>query len=258
MRLYKWLRGTALLLALLLAAAPCALADHAAYVPSGSINIYSDSNLKNRIGSLKKNAVVVVRSTSDGAAKIVCQGKGGYAASADLRAIDGNAADAVIERNTRVYQKASAKGAYASVKKGAKVQLLAVNGSCAMIERDGYIGYTRRADLLVGNETAATETPAASENSDLVIETFTATVSADSLAVYKGASTSSGKLGTLKKGAAVTVSAYNDLWARLENGAYTAYARHAGLTRGAVESPAAAAPTPRPPRKLPPAPAAPS
>jgi len=246
MQLRKWIRRTALLLIVALAAAPFAYADYAAYVSSGSAGVYSDSGLEKRIGSLPKNAVVVVRSSANGAAKIACRGKTGYAAASDLKAVGGDAEKATVAKATRVYEKPSTGSRSAPIKKGTEVTLLATAGSCAMIELNGYIGYVNKSDLVgPGGSAEEPDEPEETEapSGNYVVESFQAIVVADSLAVHKSAASSSKKLATLQKGASVSVRAYDDTWACLENNGKYGFSLRSGLERKADEDPTPA-PTP--------------
>ena len=62
------------------------------------------------------------------------------------------------------------------------------------------------------------------------------TVVSKTLPVYKKASTSSKKLGTLKKGAVVNVISWNSKWAYIELGGNYGYCAVKGLKKGAEET----------------------
>lgn len=227
------IRIVALTLILLLACSSFAYADFSAYVASGPVAVYADSDTSKKVGSLPTNAVVTVRSHADGVAKISYKGKTGYADVDKLTAVADDAEKAVVNTASRVYKKASTKSKWSSLKKGTTVNLLSTSGSWAKIERSGTIGYTKTEHLTVGNETSA---PPANNNgtsnpSSVVVESFSATVTADQLVVYKSDSNSSKRIGSLKKGASITVRAYNDTWARVENKGVHGYCLRSGLTR---------------------------
>ncbi len=125
----------------------------------------------------------------------------------------------VTSKTLAVYKKAStASKKLGTLKKGEEVNVIRWNSTWAYIELDGKYGYCKVKGLTKTSELENTPKPTATPNLDDAIK---ATVTADSVNVYKTASTSSTKLGTLKKGQEVNVISKNDTWAYIErNGSY--------------------------------------
>ena len=148
---------------------------------------------------------------------------------------------------TKVFASATTKSTrLGTMKKGTTVTVLASNKTWAYISLNGNRGYCQIKYLQKGS---AAPTPSPTPAPKVI-----GTVSVKKLPVYQSASTGSKKLGTLKKGATVTVVTTNGKWAYVElNGRY-GYASLAGLktaTEDASPTPSPApsattAPTPQP------------
>ncbi len=223
-----------LALVLLIAAFPSqALAESfLAMVTASNMNVYSSANMNAKIGTLSKYSVVDVLSYSGGIARIQKGQNIGYAYVKDMARVDDIAIPATIVSNCRVYESASTKARSISVKKGMSVNLLAVNGSWALLENKGAIAYCQTKYVTENLDSAS-----------IVNETLQATATA-SATVYKTHSRTSASIGTIKKGAAVTVYAYNSVWARVKiNGTY-GFCLKENLTRASVS--ATPTPTPKP------------
>ena len=204
-----------------------------AMVTSSKMNVYASSAMSSKIGTLSKYAVVDVLTYSNGVARIQKGNNIGYAYIKDMTAVKDIAVLAKINASCRVYASASTRSKATSVKKGMNVQLLAVNGSWAMLENKGAIVFCQKkyvTEIL--------------DASSIVNETFKATA-LSSATVYKTHSRTASSLGTIKKGASVTVYAYNDVWARVKiNGKY-GFCLMELLNRTSSETPApVSTPTP--------------
>ena len=157
----------AMLVALILTAMPAvALADSSfsAYVKSDSMRVYRDASLSSYWGSLPEKTIVTVKACVGDVAKISYKGKTGYAAISDMGKVESIADKAETTQKTRVYEKPSTSSRYATVEKGVRVNVLAVNGSCAMVEKGGKVGYMLVSHLSIEGQTTAPslpETPAA-------------------------------------------------------------------------------------------------
>ena len=157
----------AMLVALIFTAMPAvALADSSfsAYVKVGSMRVYRDASLSSYWGSLPEKTIVTVQAYAGDVAKISYKGKTGYAAISDMGTVESIADEAVTTQKTRVYEKASTSSRYVTVAKGVKVNVLAINGSCAMVERNGNVGYMLISHLSIEGqsfEPSLPETPAA-------------------------------------------------------------------------------------------------
>lgn len=201
-----------------------------AIVTSGKMNVYSSSGMNQKIGTLSKYSVVDVLSYSGGVARIQKGTNIGYAYIADMERADKIAVPATITANTRVYASASTKSKSTSVKKGMSVNLLAVNGSWALLENKGSIAYCPTKYVTEKLDSAS-----------VVNETFIAQATVNST-VYKTHSRTSSSIGTIKKGASVTVYAYNDVWARVKISGKFGFCLKENLTRAS----ASVTPTPSP------------
>ena len=157
----------AMLIALIFTAMPAvALADSSfsAYVKTDHMRVYGDASLSTYLGSLSEKTIVTVKSYAGDVAKISYKGKTGYAAIADMGTVESIADEAVTTQKTRVYEKASTSSRYVTVAKGVKVNVLAINGSCAMVEKGGNVGYMLVSHLSIEGqsfEPSLPETPAA-------------------------------------------------------------------------------------------------
>ena len=193
--------------------------EFSAYVKKGAATIYSDAKLKTPAGSLRKNTVVTVLAYRDGVAKIQYKSRTGFARVSDLGRVSDIARRATLVRESTVYSRASTKSSYVSVAAGTEVYVLKVTGACAMIERGGKVGYVHKNNLSL----YAAEEPAKEEKPEIVYVEYEAKVTSSSLRVYASASTKAKSLGTLKKGALVTVVATCGDWARVKKGERVGY-----------------------------------
>ena len=183
-----------------------------AVVTKSKIKVYASSDLSKSIGSLKKNAVVTLVSESDNVACISLNGKTGYTASEGICAVSKLAVPMVVNASARVYAKPSSSAKKVSVAKGTKVNQILVSGSWAMVEKNGVIGYMYKKYLSI---------EIVNPPLDPAFEKYEAAVCVSSAKVYEAASTSSKKLGTLKKGAKLTVVGESSQWAAVtKNGNY--------------------------------------
>jgi len=157
-----------LLVALMIACIPVmaqASGSFSAYVKGSRMKVYSDARLDNYWGSLKKNTVVTVKSYSGDVAQISYKGKTAYAKISDMGTIESIADEGVTTRSTYVYKTASTRSARVKVGKGVSVNVLAVKGSCAMVERGGNIGYMAVSHLEIEGQ-ATEDLPAFGGNDD--------------------------------------------------------------------------------------------
>ena len=206
-------RRTAALLTALLMLASAQAESYSAIVTAKSMKIYADEAMSWNIGTLPVTTVVTVESEDDGVAKISSGDREGYASVKDMKAISELAQDAVVNRNTYAYQQPDGSSRSVKVKKGMKLNLLAVSGDWAMVENDGVVAYMNKAHLDVegGEEDEPQQNPAAKK----------ATINKNTY-VYQKASTSS-KKAKVKKGMTVTLESVDGSWAKVKNGDVTAY-----------------------------------
>ena len=153
-------------------------------------------------------------------------------------------ARAVVNAATKVYKKASTSSTSASIAKGTKVEIIAVNGDWAYIRNAGGT-YAYIYKKYLSDPNAATPTPAPTATPDLS-DTIPATVTVSSMKVYEKANTSSEVLGRLKKGAEVNVIRYNTTWAYIERSGNYGYCKVNSLTKNSELHTATPTPTAEP------------
>ena len=141
-----------------------------------------------------------------------------------------NAVEATVTTTKlAVYKTAStASTKLGHVYKGEKVNVIKWNSTWAYIEKDGKYGFCKVSGLTKTSELEATPAPTATPSLENAVP---ATVTADSAVVYKTASTSSTKLGTLKKGQEVNVLAWKDDWAYIEKDGSYGFCKVSALTK---------------------------
>lgn len=120
-----------------------------AVVDEETLEVYAVESPHDLLGTLSKGDMVNVEAVKGKAALINANGRQGICAVSSLKKVEAesadsgaNATDVVTTRTTRIYSKASTSSRYVTVKAGTKLKLLAVNGSCAMVSRNGRVGYT--------------------------------------------------------------------------------------------------------------------
>ncbi|MGI6239348.1 MAG: SH3 domain-containing protein, partial [Christensenellales bacterium] len=247
----KFLQKLAAVIAvsLLLSAAPhvAFAADYSAVTTEGGVKVYWDADFSSYAGALPIGTIVTVTKTGGGVAEFTFQSRTGYCALSDLTAVDDIARPAQVNASgVKVYVAPDTASKSASVSKGTRVNVVAEYKSWAMIERNGvgaymYAGYLTYEDESPAPTAAPTPAPT-QEDAAPVLEAVPAVVTDASLPVYKSASASSAKLGTLKKDMEVNVLANNGTWAYIEREDHYGYCRMSGLTRADL----VAAPTPTP------------
>lgn len=129
-----------------------------------------------------------------------------------------------------------------TLKKGTTVTVLNHKNGIAFIEYKGKRGYARVSDMTrLSSDTGTTDKSLSGLGK----------VTASSLTVYASADKSSKAIGTIKKGATITVLATKGDWARVQNGERIGYVLKSGLT---IDTKATATPTPAATKKPSPTP----
>ena len=148
-----------LLAAMLMTAVPAsALAgSYSAYVKAKETEVYKDEDMEKFYGTLASKTVVTVKDVDDGVAKIKYNGKTGYCNADDLGKVSSIAKEAEANCKTKVYEEADTGSRSSTLKKGTEVNVLAVKGSWAMIEKDGNVGYVKADDLDIEGESSSKE-----------------------------------------------------------------------------------------------------
>ena len=239
----------ALLAALLMLsiAAPAVAETFSAIVTSDSMMVYGDAAMTARLGALGKNTVVRVDSYSGSSAHIIYQGRAGYAAVSDMKNVADVAKKAIVNTRTRVYQSASTSSASVVLPVGFELNIVATAGQCAMVEKNGVIGYMFKNTLTEVNEEAswtpiatATPAPTATPSTENAVS---GTVVVARLPVYQYASTASTLLGNISYGQVVNVIGWNNSWGYIElNGRY-GYCSIRGLMKTELFNQSATTPT---------------
>lgn len=125
------------------------------------------------------------------------------------------AESAIITENTRVYKAPSKSSASMRVAKGTEVELLAVNGNWAMVERSGIRAYMEKSDV---------ETLAEDPDFDALMKNAQPAKITVSTRVYKKASTASASI-RVNKGLEVNLLSAENGWAIVENNGVYAYVK---------------------------------
>ena len=143
---FKRMRLAALLLVavLLLAVLPelaVAEGSFSALVKSKYMLVYPDQTLNAAVAALPCKTIVTVQAYSGNVAQISYKGKTGYAQVDDMQAVSSVAKSATTSTGTFIFKKPNLTSSYTKVAAGTSLNVLAVNGSCAMVEKNGYVGY---------------------------------------------------------------------------------------------------------------------
>ncbi|MBR1559657.1 MAG: C40 family peptidase [Clostridia bacterium] len=194
-------------------------------VAVASMPVYqSASEGSKKLGTLKKGQKVNVVTWDSTWAYIELDGNYGYCAVTSLQkdeiVPDDDDDDdepltlavTVAAAKLPVYKSESASSTkLGTLKKGQSVNLVSQNGTWAYIELDGHYGYCEAAGLSLSASPTISPTAAPSTEGS-----FRAQVNAESLTVYKTASTGAAKLLILDEDDEVNVIKWNDAWAYIE------------------------------------------
>ncbi len=208
-----------------------------AFVNKSRAALYSASSMTSRSRYVYKYEIVYVQTTDNVKARVSYKNKEYYIYLKDISILASPLNEtAVINRNAKVYAKPSTSSSRTSVSKGMVVNVLAVNGSWALIENSGVAAYIQLAYLNAPSaQPASTPSPVTAGKDSYTLgqgaisSDFEAVVNTSSISVYAKASASSSKLGTLKKGTMVHVYAYDKTWAYIELSGHYGYCKRAYL-----------------------------
>ena len=212
-----------------------------AFVKVNRAALYSDSKMASRSRYLYKYELVTVLDSDSTKARVQYGSRTGYIYTKYLSKVTAINETAYTNRDTNIYTRPTTSSTARAIERNTKLNVLMYNGTWAMIEKDGNLAYIQKAFL--SDSTDSSYTPSAGQSrtsyelSGTVTECdFEAKVNVSSLSAYAKASTSSTKLGTLKKDALVSVCAYNTTWAYIEFNGKFAYCKKAYLKKTAVPS----------------------
>lgn len=190
------------------------------FVSSAKAKLYTDAGLTVVKKDLSRYDIVAVESKSNTAVRASVNGASGYLSVRDVSMVENSGKTASVNKSGKVYIHPSTSSKTATVSKGTLVNVIAVNGSWVMIERNGCCAYILKSNLTLSAErTAPTEKPAETAVyglSGAISCDFSAKVNVSSLSLYTKPSTSSGRITYMKKDTAVNVLAYNGTWAYVE------------------------------------------
>ena len=227
-------------LALVLAALPAfADGDYQAVVSAASMNVYSQESPYEYLGALPMGTAVTVKAASGDVALISCGGRTGLArlsdmspapaASASESAVQADAGRPVVAaQKTRLYKKASKSSRYTTVKAGASMQLLAVNGDCAKVSYKGKVRYAVYSHLADPDAAQSAPATVGTVNSAPVQTGNAPVVTAQSARIYSGAD-STGDYVTVGKGTALTLLAIRGDCAMVERDGAIGYTEVSAL-----------------------------
>ena len=227
-------RAIAALLAalMLLGGATVALAETvSAIVAVDSMKVYSSPSLTGQQGTLVRDTVVRVSAYANDVAKIEYLGLSGFVSLSDIKTVDSVATKAVVTSDAKAYESPSTDAESVKVKSATRVYVLLSSNGWSRVEKDGMVAYIQD-EYLTAYEVPDSDSPTdGTGQSSVITVNYTAAAKKDTK-VYKSASASSKKLGTLKKGKEVTVTATNDKgWARIELDGNVGFCKLADLTR---------------------------
>ncbi|WGX77233.1 SH3 domain-containing protein [Paraclostridium bifermentans] len=190
-------------------------------VTATSLNVRSGPSTSNGvIGSLKQNDKVEVISESNGWSKIKFNGKEGYVSSTYLKDSDGgdtggsenpNPSNSKIVTATSLNVRSgpsTSNGVIGSLKQNDKVEVISESNGWSKIKfngKEGYVSSTYLKDSDGGNTGGGSENPS---NSKIVTAT--------SLNVRSGPSTSSSKIGSLRQNEVVEVISESNGWSKIK------------------------------------------
>lgn len=228
-----------LMLCVLAGMAPTALAASSfkAVVSAKTMKVYSAKGNHKYLGSLKKGTVVTVTDYAKGIAKISYNGNIGLAYAKCMQRVEEKTntetepvkpVPAVATQKIRIYSKASTSSKYVTVAKGTEMNIIAVNGSVAMVEKNGNIGYTFKQYLV--DPAAYKEEVEKEETSSAVTGLNIAVVTSQNTRIYKKASTSSAYV-SVPKGLEMQLTAISGDCAKVELNGVVGYAYKSHLIR---------------------------
>ena len=226
----------ALALTLLLFAVPALSESEAqAVVSVDSMDVYAEEAPHARLGALPRGTVVTVTARSGEAALIRYNGYTGVARASELSAVESAAPQAqaaeattmVTNRETRIYKKASKSSGSTKVPAGASVEVLAVNGNCARVSRNGKVGYMVYSHLgdSAPEQAAADDTPVRTGSAPVV--------TARSSRVTANADGTGGSV-TLEKGVKLTLLAIKGDCAMVEKDGAIGYTSVGNLEKASA------------------------
>ncbi len=121
-------------------AAITAVAYNLWVVADGGSTIYRDSARTQPWVTLDEDTLVNLYAYGDGYVTLRNGDRFGYIDSGDIQKLEIGTL-LCAKRDTRVYQEASLDSRHVRFQRGLSIKLVAIEGSCAKVERNGIIGY---------------------------------------------------------------------------------------------------------------------
>ena len=236
----------AALVALLLmtgSAVPAMAEAFSAIVTSKTMPVYADVSMTEQLGTLEKYAVVQVTGYSNTIAKISYLNRIGYAKVSDMKRVEDIATKAMTTGEAPIFQTPDPEADSVTAPAGTMVNLIAVSGDWAYVEKNGVAGYIKTGYLTDAVETPQAEvqpqstsaTLAPTAENGITVRTYTAVTTANTV-LYRAASEKAKTKGTLKPGIQVTVLATSSNgWAYIQLNGKHGFCRLANLKEGVAE-----------------------
>lgn len=196
-----------------------AMGDKAVIAASGA-KAYAGPDLSGKSVKLKGYTIVDLKDITGSAAKITYKNRTMYVDADLIMELDTSEGEKKqLSKDARAYQYPSSSSRSVKVKKGTEVNLLAVYGKNAIIEKDGNLAYVRSSVL-----------ESVKKDPEIIEDTFEAVVVKDGLKVYSKPNCKN-RLGTLPMDEHVTVTAYTDTLARIDYKGADGYCSVSGLKK---------------------------
>ena len=209
-----------LMLAVMLMLCLCAIAmaEEAGFVSGKNVRVYEKADLSGRSAAISRYTLVNILDVEDGVAKIKANGYTVYLPASQLEIFDkDDSVEMVFAKAARVYEYPSVASRSARIAKGAAVNVLYTVNGVAVVEKNGVMAYTWESAL---------EKPV-----EIIEEEYEVAVTAETLKVYKSASTSAKVLGTLRKDDRAMLKARTDEWALIEAGGVRGCVKLSGIEK---------------------------
>ena len=209
------------------------------FVSAAKAKLYADAGLTVVKKDLSRYDIVIVESKTSTNLCVSVNGASGYLSLRDVSMVENSEKTATVNKAAKVYIHPSTSSKKASVSKGTSVNVICVNGSWVMIERNSCCAYILKSNLTLSAERTSpaeepAKEPAATEVCGLsgaVKCDFSAKVNVSSLSLYTKPSSSSSRITYMKSGTVVNVLAYNGTWAYVEFSGKSGYCMRSYLKK---------------------------
>ena len=152
MRILPLLLVMALMLAIMPTQAMAAATNFPAIVTSDYMHVFRDSGFQYYWGTVPRGTVLTVVAYSGNLAMVRNGAYVGYAQCSDMDTVANASTAVVAKQSTYVFQYPNVRSRHMFIPVGTAMNLLAVNGICAQVEKNGIIAYTRVDHLALARE----------------------------------------------------------------------------------------------------------